>query len=576
VKFGITTRLAIILALIGFAVSGLTGFYTYSASRSLLVQSAQGELMTSTRVLVRRISLVRLEISRNLLVLAAQRQARIALTEQNALAQADLVEQFKQLMKVNPAFFQIRLISAAEGGPEVVRVDRDAESLLTVTGDDLQEKGHFPYVSEALKLPADQTYLSQITINHELGAHSGQGKPTVTMAAPVMSAQGTALGVVVINIDLNATFQLLAADLPGKFQLFMTNGNGDFLIHPDPTHTFGFDRGQRILLQDEFPEAADLIAGKADTALLETPGGPDGKGALIAAFMGRGLSVPSRDARMVLGLAQPREVVLNQADQLGRDILKIVLAVCVACIALALLVARAVTHPINVMNKAIQRFSNDNHIMQLPDRRTDEIGMLARSFSRMQTTIRQQVNDLQDSREELEHLAQHDVLTGLPNRRMFMDRLDQAIARASRNDLGFALLFVDVDNFKGFNDQYGHATGDLILKTVADRLRSSLRAADTVARLGGDEFVILLDQVTEHNLIASFTEKLLGVLKVPVVCADQEVRVEFSIGISQFPEDADTAEGIIAKADNAMYRTKASGRNGYNFTSVNNTQTTLL
>lgn len=575
-KFGITARLAIVLALIGIAVSGLTGFYTYSTSRNLLVQSAQGELMTSTRVLVRRLTLIRQEISRNLLVLAAQRQARVALTEQDAQAQADLVDQFKRLIKVNPALFQIRLISAAEGGPEVVRVDRDGESLLTVTGDDLQEKGHFPYVSEALKLQVDQTYLSQITINHELGAHSGQGKPTVTMAAPVMNAQGAALGVVVINMDLNATFQLLAADLPGGFQLFMTNGSGDFLIHPDPTRTFGFDRGRRILLQDEFPAAAALIAGTADTALLETTATPDGKDALIAAFVGRNATLPSRDARMVLGLAQPRDVVLSQADQLGRDILKIVLAVCVACIALALLVARAITRPINALNQAIQRFSNDNHVMQLPVRRTDEIGMLARSFSRMQTVIQQQVHDLQDSQEELEHLAQHDVLTGLPNRRMFMDRLDQAIARASRNQLGFALLFVDVDNFKGFNDQYGHATGDLILKAVADRLKSSLRAADTVARLGGDEFVILLDQVTDHNLIASFAEKLLAVLKVPVICGNHELRVEFSIGISQFPEDADTAEGIIAKADNAMYRTKASGRNGYNFTSVNTIQTSLL
>jgi len=111
---------------------------------------------------------------------------------------------------------------------------------------------------------------------------------------------------------------------------------------------------------------------------------------------------------------------------------------------------------------------------------------------------------------------------------------------------------------------------------VATRLKASLRAVDTVARLGGDEFVILLDQIAEHNLIAGFTEKLLAVLKAPVDFAGRDLQVEFSIGISQFPEDANTAEGIIAKADNAMYRTKASGRNGYNFTSINTTQTSLL
>ena len=575
-KFGITARLTLILALIGITISGLTGFYAYSISRNLLVQSAQGELMTSTRGLVRRLSLTRQDISRDLLVLAAQRQARLALMGNNAPSRVDLLDHFKRLMEVNPSYFQIRLISADEGGPEIVRVDRDGDTLLEVSGDDLQEKGHFPYVSEALKLKPGQTYLSHITINHELGAHNGQDKPTATMAAPVLNAQGKTLGVVVINVDLNATFQLLAADLPGNFQLFMTNGSGDFLIHPDPTHTFGFDRGQRVLLQEEFPAAADLVAGKTKSLLLETTGTPEGKDSLIAAFIGLGVVVPNRESRVIVGLAQPRDVVLKQADHLGQDILKIVLIVCVACIALAMLVARAVTQPINAMTTAIQRFSNDNHIMPLPVQRTDEIGMLARSFSRMQTVIRRQMDDLQDSHEELEHLAQHDVLTGLPNRRMFMDRLDQAIARASRNEMGFAVLFVDVDNFKGFNDRHGHAAGDIILKTVATRLKASLRAVDTVARLGGDEFVILLDQIAEHNLIAGFTEKLLAVLKAPVDFAGRDLQVEFSIGISQFPEDANTAEGIIAKADNAMYRTKASGRNGYNFTSINTTQTSLL
>lgn len=575
-KFGITARLALILALIGIAISGLTGFYAYNVSRDLLVQSAKGELMTSTRFLVRRLVFIRQEISRNLSVIGSQHQARLALTNHDAQAQADLIENFKRVMAANPSIFQIRLISNVEGGPEIVRVDRDGETLLAVTGDDLQEKGHFPYVSESLKLKAGQAYLSQITINHELGAHSGQGKPTVTMAAPVLNVQGAALGVVVINVDLNATFQQLAVDLPGDFQLFMTNGSGDFLIHPDPTHTFGFDRGQRVLLQEEFPATATLIAGKADSLLLETTVTPESKEPLIAAFVARGIIVSARDSRMILGVAQPRAVVLEQADRLGKDILKIVLAVCMACIAVAMLVARAVTRPINSMNTAIQRFSNDNFIMELPVKRSDEIGMLARSFSRMQTVIRQQVNDLQDSHEELEHLAQHDALTGLPNRRMLMDRLDQAIARANRNETGFAVLFVDVDNFKGINDQYGHAAGDLILRTLAERLKASLRAVDTVARLGGDEFVILLDQIAEHDLIASFTEKLLVGLKEPVSYAGHDLKIEFSIGISQFPEDAQTSDGMIAKADNAMYSTKVSGRNGYHFTSGNTTQASLL
>ncbi|MDE2418249.1 MAG: hypothetical protein KGN32_10630 [Burkholderiales bacterium] len=115
-KFGITARLTLILALIGITISGLTGFYAYSISRKLLVQSAQGELMTSTRGLVRRLTLTRQDISRDLLVLAAERQARQALMDNSAPSRADLLDHFKRLMEVNPSYFQIRLISAGEGG----------------------------------------------------------------------------------------------------------------------------------------------------------------------------------------------------------------------------------------------------------------------------------------------------------------------------------------------------------------------------------------------------------------------------------------------------------------------------
>jgi hypothetical protein len=278
VKFGITARLAVVLALIGMAVSGLTGFYAYSVSRDLLIQSAQGELMTSTQVVARRISQTRQELSRNLMLLAAQPEALVALKAQCARSSssARLALEFRELMRVNPSYFQLRLISAAEGGPECVRVDRDANALLEISGDDLQEKGHFMYVTEALKLKPGQTYLSQITINHERGAHAGQEKPTVILSTPVVDAQGKAVGVIVINVDLNGMFSLLAADLPGDHRLYLSNHRGDFLIHPDSTRTFGFDRGQRVLLQDEFPQTVDVVAGKEKSVLLETQANAEG------------------------------------------------------------------------------------------------------------------------------------------------------------------------------------------------------------------------------------------------------------------------------------------------------------
>nr|WP_315494810.1 diguanylate cyclase [uncultured Rhodoferax sp.] len=575
-KFGISARLTLVLALVGLLVAGFTGFYAFHVSRSLLVQSSQNELLLSTQVLARRIALTRQEVSRNLMVLASHPAAQASLQPRSPSAQAQMATLFKVLMEANPAYLQIRLISAQDHGMERVRVDRDSGTLQEVTGEDLQEKGHFAYVSETLKLAYGETYLSPIAINHEQGSHAGLDRPTLQLATPVSDPHGLALGLLVINLDLDGMFALLSADLPKDFSLYLSNHRGDYLIHPDSSKTFGFDKGRRVLVQDEFPQTEALLRQNTEYILLQADQGLHAFSPLLAAFIGRPVLVRGEENHLILGLARPLEGVLQQTDQLGRTIVQIVILVSLACALLAVLVARALTRPINSMIAAVHRFSNDNKALPLPVERSDEIGTLARSFARMQGQIRKQMDDLHDSREELEHLAQHDMLTELPNRRMFMDRLAQAIARAERTEEGFALLFIDVDNFKNFNDSLGHAAGDAVLKIVAQRLASNTRKVDTVARLGGDEFVVMIDNFSERNLISAFTEKLLAALKAPMDFEGHTLCVEFSVGISQFPDDGHTAEEVINNADRAMYRTKAGGRNGYRFTSDANTQPNLL
>ena len=247
-RFGISARLTLVLALVGLLVAGLTGFYTFHVSRGLLVQSAQNELLLSTQVLARRIALTRQEVSRNLMVLASHPAAQASLQPHASSAQVQLSTLFKVLMEANPAYLQIRLISAQDHGLERVRVDRDSGTLQEVSGEDLQEKGHFAYVSETLKLAYGETYLSSIAINHEQGSHAGQDRPTLQLATPVSDAQGQALGLLVINLDLDGMFALLSADLPSDFSLYLSNHRGDYLIHPDSSKTFGFDKGRRVLV----------------------------------------------------------------------------------------------------------------------------------------------------------------------------------------------------------------------------------------------------------------------------------------------------------------------------------------
>lgn len=162
---------------------------------------------------------------------------------------------------------------------------------------------------------------------------------------------------------------------------------------------------------------------------------------------------------------------------------------------------------------------------------------------------------------EIRLMAQHDLLTGLPNRALFNDRLGQELARAKRHKGRFAVLFVDLDNFKSINDHFGHAGGDQALKWVAEQLRHNVRASDTVGRMGGDEFVVLLAQLSESDAILDLAEKVRAALKQSIVINGRELQVSCSIGVSVFPQDGTDVDTLTKQADDAMYKAKAAGRN---------------
>ncbi len=163
----------------------------------------------------------------------------------------------------------------------------------------------------------------------------------------------------------------------------------------------------------------------------------------------------------------------------------------------------------------------------------------------------------------LDHLAHHDILTGLPNRLLFNDRLSQTLVKAQRNNARVAICFLDLDHFKLVNDTLGHAMGDEVLKRSAQRLRESVRLGDTVARLGGDEFVILLEDVNGVDDAALVAGKILSRFAKPIQLDDKRVMIGTSIGISVYPDDAGDGEALLRHADAAMYVAKQQGSNRY-------------
>ena len=175
------------------------------------------------------------------------------------------------------------------------------------------------------------------------------------------------------------------------------------------------------------------------------------------------------------------------------------------------------------------------------------------------------ITPLKQSEERLHHLAHHDPLTGLPNRLLFTDRLDQSIRHAQRKQRMLAVLFIDLDRFKHINDSLGHSVGDRLLQQFAQRLSETLRAEDTVARISGDEFVVLLQDIHGTATVAPVACKLIETLKQPFLFEHNEIRVAASIGISLYPNDGHNAALLLRNADAAMYRAKDDGGNGYEF-----------
>jgi len=199
-------------------------------------------------------------------------------------------------------------------------------------------------------------------------------------------------------------------------------------------------------------------------------------------------------------------------------------------------------------------------IAVIQDKKTNEATEYVALFS--------DISQRKQDEEQIRHQANYDALTGLPNRSLFFDRLNQAAIASQRDDEILAMLFVDLDRFKSVNDSFGHITGDEILQGVAERLLICIRDSDTAARLGGDEFVVLLHDVNEVNDAAMVAEKIIEQLSSPFNVGMRDIYLGASIGITMYPEDTDDPEAMMRNADMAMYRAKEGGRNRYQFFTI--------
>lgn len=253
------------------------------------------------------------------------------------------------------------------------------------------------------------------------------------------------------------------------------------------------------------------------------------------------------------------------AQERARYHVVLMLSQLVFAVILVFAVARVlITRPVIRLARGLVEIQPGSRVRLTIDNKhlNDEIGLLITSANALLDAAENAVAVVQKQRDQMEVMATHDHLTGLPIQRLADDRFRVAVSYATRAKASIALLFIDLDAFKAVNDDFGHEAGDVVLKAVAQRLSDNLRDADTAARVGGDEFLVILSGIESEHAAIAVAEKLVSLIAQPVEFDGQSLQVGASIGIALFPQHGQTMESLRLLADAAMYQVKRTGKNG--------------
>ncbi|WP_229632218.1 sensor domain-containing diguanylate cyclase [Pseudoduganella violaceinigra] len=369
------------------------------------------------------------------------------------------------------------------------------------------------------------------------------GRPVVAITQPVLDRAGRIDYILVGTIDLQRpAFAGQLNALRGKAEgyLFIVTADGTTLYHPDPARVLTQAAGPGTLVRSVLSEPEGWRDDASD----------DGKPVLLA-------HKRLHNADWTLAVSFPIHDVFAAMASLRWRALVAASVVALAAGLLAWLLMRAMLAPLYRMYGQVRALGGDQHdIEQFNSKRGDEFGHLSRAFYQV---ARQQ----QMAERNLQRLATTDPLTGAHNRRMFDEFFPQALKRAVRAGQQIGLAVLDIDYFKGINDNFGHQAGDAVLIQFADRLRDAVRSTDTVARIAGDEFVIVFEHLETGHDINLLGEKIVAAMQAPFAVGGRPLNVTASIGIALTTELPADVDKVMLAADQALYCVKAAGRNGF-------------
>ncbi|KRB87013.1 GGDEF domain-containing protein [Noviherbaspirillum sp. Root189] len=382
------------------------------------------------------------------------------------------------------------------------------------------------------------------------------GDPIIIFAAPVRDTGGSVVAVLAGVARLNTPGFL---DLMQESQLGATGG---FLLISPADHLFIASSDPTMILTPTPPTGVNhlhdrAMAGYRGTGITINAKGTEELSAIV--------TVPSTGWFMVARM--PTKEAFRPVEELRKFMFKTSVIFLVLIMTMLLIALPRILRPLTDAARAIRGMADGKiRLTPLPVVRDDEVGQLLHGFNFLVHRLRAEESAREATEERLKFLAHHDSLTGLYNRTMLEERLELALGAMHRDGSQIALLFCDLDDFKGINDNYGHTTGDAVLCEVARRLTEGRRRIDTVARLGGDEFVILATGLSDASAAANLiAQQCLSAISEPFEIGGEIFKLGMSIGIATHAGSAITSSYLIAQADIAMYQAKRKGKEGLFF-----------
>jgi len=417
-----------------------------------------------------------------------------------------------------------------------------------VSDNRLQNKHNRYYFTDSMALRSGKLFVSRLDLNIEDGEIEKPLKPVVRFGMKLTDWQGNSVGVLLLNylaegmLDL---FSTTTADAPSYISI--VNKDGYWLKHSDSEKEWGFMFKNYIRFQLYYPDIWNAIS-KNESGQIKTEAGVFtfhtvypirvSESITSSPVSGNGIG-----AWKVISHLPPQYLVLVRQKIINRYI-----TITIPLLGLLALICWWLT-AVRIKHRVVAEKLKQSH------------GELEARVEERTLALQTEIDNRKRIENKLRFMASYDSLTGVPNRKLFLDRLRNAMAITRRHHHSIGLLFLDLDGFKTVNDTHGHKVGDQLLKQVSYRLNVSVRESDSVGRYGGDEFVVLLLELEGVNDALEMADKILNEIQRPYGLGEVNATVGCSIGAAIYSSGSETAEELIVRSDEAMYRAKKSGKN---------------